>query len=46
MKLKLLRCGILCVILAVICAGAFFQYMTAEKNERTNAILLSIGLSH
>ena len=42
MELKLLRCGIFCMILAMLCAGAFFQYMTAEKNERTNAILVSL----
>ncbi len=40
MKTNLLRCGALCLIVSVLCAGAIFQYMTAEKKQRTNAILV------
>lgn len=42
MKLKFLRCGILCIMALLLCIGALFQYMTADKNERTNAILVML----
>ncbi|MGN1059861.1 MAG: hypothetical protein ACI4QW_05450 [Clostridia bacterium] len=40
MKMKMLRFGVLCMMLAMLCAGAVFQYRTADQNQRTNAVLV------
>ncbi len=40
MKNKFLRLSVFCIILTTLCAGIIFQYMTADKKEHTNAVLV------
>ncbi len=44
MKQKILRFAALCMILSVLCAGALFQYITADQNHMKNAVLVMATL--
>ncbi len=40
MKMKFLRCAMVCMICAMLCAGAVFQYMTANQRSLSDAVLV------
>ena len=44
MKQKILRLAALCMIFSALCAGALFQYITADQNNMKNAVLVMATL--
>ncbi len=40
MKLHTMRLVMACMIASVLFAGALFQYMTANQNDLTNAVMV------
>lgn len=45
MKSTAIRCGVFCVLLTLLCVGAVFQYLTAEKAQKNDAVLVMAYLT-
>ena len=46
MKIKSVRLFALCMIVALLCIGAVFQYTDADKTPRYNAVLVDLQINH
>ncbi len=44
MKLHVMRLIMVCMIISVLCAGALFQYMTTNRDNHTNAVMVAAFL--